>query len=849
MSIHDEHRRHQLDEILQHVLDLPVDKRITYIISATSDDPTLIDDVKKLLDYHDESEEVLGDSISDFLSPLLPILEGNKPESHLELEKGTLIGNYRIEKLLGKGGMGQVYLAERFDGSFTKKAAIKCIKRGMDSEEIIKRFRYEREILASLQHANIAQLFDGGLTDDGRPYLVMEYVEGKPIDRYCDEKKLTVNDRLRLFLAVCEAVQYAHQKLVVHRDLKPSNIMVTNSGQVKLLDFGIARILDEKNVHYTIPQTRAGIRLLTPEYAAPEQLRDQQISTSTDVYTLGVLLFQILTGHLPNNNENKNQVIGRPSNSVKKSVSKKEGNGPVTFTSGELAAFRATSPEKLERKLRGDLDTIVLKLLKEDPAERYSSAEMLASDIRNYLEDLPLAARPDSPGYRLRKFIQRHRIGVAAAAMFVVVLFLFTLSVSIQQARTSEALQSAEFERAAAEEVAAFLESLFSAANPLAPEPERVDTLSVRELLNRGTERVLDEFTDRPVIRARMLVVIGRSFHSLGDPEHAITLLENALAIYRSLEGDHREDIAKNLNILANTYMDIGNNPHAEFLHREALALRREIHSGNHSTVASSLANVGSALQNQTKFDEAQSFYTEALAMISHLPEPDSMAISDLLNASAALAYRQNDLETAILLTEESLVINRTKLGNEHPRVGRELNNLAFLLDRNNNLEQALPLYREALAINRKLLGEEHPFVGTGMGNLADLLARSGNTSEAVLLFEQAINLQRNRPGGDNPDLSVMLGNYASLLNKTGKFGEAEKLYSEALEIDHRLFGEEHLRVAIIRSRLGVIFCQTGRQAEGQRFVQQAIDVMEQLLPSGHPRLADAQKGLETCAA
>jgi len=845
MSKHNEKRHHQLDRLFQQALTLPVDKRIAYLISVTSDDPTLIDDVKKLLQYHDESEEFLGDTISDFLYPLYPILQGDETDTDFTFEAGTFIGNYRIVSLIGKGGMGQVYLAIRDDGVFTKQVALKCLKKGMDSEEILKRFRYERQILATLQHPHIASLLDGGVSDDGRPFFIMEYVNGIPIDKYCNQNKLSVADRLRLFKTVCEAVQYAHQKLIVHRDLKPSNILVTNQGEVKLLDFGIARLLDDENPFFTAPVTRTGFRLLTPEYAAPEQLKNEQITTATDVFSLGMLLLELLTGLVSVIDRKKQE---RPSQLVlKKTVFHEKSVNSVT--SQTIASNRSTTTGKLSRELQGDLDTIILTALKDDPSDRYNSAEMLMADINNYLRGLPVTARPDTPAYRMRKFVHRHRGSVAAASLFIMVLFLFAILASIQQTRTESALRIAEYERAAAGEVAAFLENLFSAANPLTPTSERLDTMRVRDLLVRGEERLHSEFTDQPAIHARMLSVIGRTYRSLGDPERAILLLEDALSIYRSLQGDWREEISQGLNVLANAYMDSGNDVESERLHREVLAIRQILYPGDHPDKVMTLNNLGSTLQNQGKFDEARLFYDDALAMVRRLPEPDSLAFADILNTNAAFAYRQNDVETAISLTRESISINQALVGYEHPRIGREMNNLAFLLNHSGQREEAISIYREVLQLNRNLLGEEHPFVIMTMGNLADALSSEGIHEEASVLFEKAIDMQRSKYTTESPEFSVLLGNYASLLNKKSEYTEAEKLYREALDIDQRLFGEGHMRVGVIKNKLGVVLCRAGSQDEGEWLTRDGLLVLEQFFPPDHPRITDAKIGLEACAS
>jgi eukaryotic-like serine/threonine-protein kinase len=840
-------RKTQLDSLLQKVLELPQQQRDTFLNNATVHDPTLIDDVKKLLLYYDESESFLGDTVSDFLSPLLDLIIDDRHDSSFTFAQGTPIGNYRIEKLIGHGGMGQVYLAERDDGTFTKKVALKCIKKGMDSEEILKRFKYERQILAGLQHPNIAQLYDGGLTPDGRPYIVMEYIDGEAIHSYCDRLKLNIDSRLKLYRTVCSAVQYAHQKLVVHRDLKPSNILVTEKGEVKLLDFGIARILDDNSPDQKAPVTREGYRLMTPEYAAPEQIQNLQITTATDIYSLGVLLSELLSGEVSYRKKRKKKESQQSEPASSTAVSAVRNRGEKEELREKIATNRSTTPEKLKRKLKGDLNTIIQKAMKSDPAERYSSVAEFSNDINNYLTGLPVTATRDSARYRLGKFVRRNKTAVTSATAIILMIILFAVSTAMQQSRTSRALQIAEFERETAEEVASFLENLFSAANPIAYSSERQDTMTVRQLLEIGEKRIQEEFSDRPAIRARMLVVIGRAVRSLGFTERSIPMLEESVTIYRSLGTDYLDGYSKALSSLGNSYLTLERNEEAEELFREELKITRSLFIGDHERVITSLNSIGSSLQNQLKLEESAHFHVEALEMMRRLPEIDTLRLANLLNTNAILAYRQNDLETAITFAKEALDINRSILGTEHPRIGREMNNLAFLLNRSGRSEEAIPIFREMIELNIKLLGEEHPFVYTGMGNLADAMSSAGRTDEAIETFQKALDLIRNRPERDDPGISIMMANFASLLAKTGDYEAAENYYLEVIENDSRQYGDENFRVAIVKGKYGSMLCKSNRIAAGKDFLQEAIVVLHHNFPSDHPRVHEAEEALIQC--
>jgi eukaryotic-like serine/threonine-protein kinase len=846
-----EHRRFdQIDQLFRQVLDLPEKERESFLKEVNLHDKEMFTEVMRLLQYADESQSFFGDTVSDFLAPLEPLLKGDEPSADFTFEEGTLVGSYRIKSLLGKGGMGQVYLAERDDGVFKKAVALKCLKKGMDSEEILRRFRFERQVLARLQHPNIATLLDGGLTEEGQPFFAMEYVEGLPINEYCDQKKLTVRERLRLFINVCDAVQYAHQQLVVHRDLKPSNILVTENGTVKLLDFGIARILDDKHAFLTTPVTQAGLQLLTPKYAAPEQTKSEQVSTATDIYTLGVLLLELLTGRVPPDVwKNPEQ----PSAMVLKSVGfdKQETHSDIIH---HIAENRSATPKKLNRELKGDLDSILLTALREEPQERFKTVEMLKEDIQNYLNHLPVSARRGSTRYRIKKFLTRNKVTVAAATVVILLTVLFVITLSHQlkittdeRDRTEQALQRAEQERETAEEISSFLENLFSAANPMVATSDRIDTLSVMHLLVRGEERLYSEFEGRSEIRARMLVVMGRSYRGLGDTERATELFESALDIYRTSGIRNNEDMAKALTVLAAVYMDMGSNAEAEELLREAQELYGIIYTGDHQSTASNLSNIASSLQNQGKFGEALQFYDEALAMMQRMQIPDSLLYANLLNANTALAFRMNNFEKAEALTRESLSINRAILGDKHPRIGRELNNLAFLLERGGNTEEAIPVYREALGLNQTFLDEKHPFVISSMGNLAFALSNIGETAEAEELFSRAFELHRTSGRSENPDLAVMLGNYALMLTRIGRLKEAEQKYRNALDIERQLFGEGHFRTGIVLGRIGGVLCNSQRIDEGIKYLDDSLAVLRGHFEDDHPRIIDVLNAQKNC--
>ncbi|HEX6070076.1 MAG TPA: serine/threonine-protein kinase, partial [Longimicrobiaceae bacterium] len=425
-------RWQQIDEIFAAALERAPAERDAFLRERCGGDAALRAEVESLLRSYGEAEEVLGESVSDFAEPLVEDLRATLEREEMEALPGDgRIGPYRLLRVIGRGGMGAVYLAERADDQFEKRVALKLVKRGMDTDEVLQRFRYERQILAALEHPNIGRLYDGGAAEDGRPYLVMEHIAGEPVTTYCDRRRLSIDERLKIFETICGAVQFAHRNLVVHRDIKPSNILVTAEGTVKLLDFGIAKLLDPAHPEL-VPQTRTEMRLLTPEYASPEQIDGAQVTTASDVFALGVILFELLTGRRPSDGRGRRTQdrfgldtgLGRPSSTVVRSLpSEKPGEAPESAE--EIAARRSTTPERLRMRLRGDLDTITLKALAEEPERRYHTAEQLLADVQRYRRGLPVLARGESFGYRATKFVRRHRVVVSFSSALAVLLIGF----------------------------------------------------------------------------------------------------------------------------------------------------------------------------------------------------------------------------------------------------------------------------------------------------------------------------------------------------------------------------------------------------------------------------------------
>jgi eukaryotic-like serine/threonine-protein kinase len=839
----------RVDALFGEALDRPRVERLAYLADACGEDRELFEAVRALLENEAAAGELIGESISEFVPELLASLpvEADGPEGGGMA--GRRVGPYRLVLEIGRGGMGAVYLAERADGQFEKRVALKLVKRGMDTDEILRRFQVERRILASLEHPNIARLYDGGAADDGRPYLVMELVEGARITGYCDARRLTVPERLTLFRSVCAAVQHAHQNLVVHRDIKPSNILVTADGTPKLLDFGIARLVAEDGGD--APRTRTGMRILTPEYAAPEQLRGDPVTTASDVYALGAVLYELLTGRRPfeRRGVDDTQAVAVPPSAVAGVVPGRATGEP------DPAAARGTTVERLRRLLDGDLDTIVLKALEEDPRLRYQSAQQLLEDLDRFRTGLPVLARPAGFAYRAGKLARRHRVALATASLVLVSLVGGFGAALWQAGRAASERDRAEAERAiaederdAAEEVAAFLEGMFAAANPFAVGPGRMDTLRIGTFLDRGAERIGDELRDRPLVRARMLGVLGRAYRSLGAYDRAEQLLVEELDTYRSAHGAGHVQVASAMNALGNLYLDQERAGEAEALHRQALEIRRELLDADHPDVIQSLNNLASALQNGGKLDEAQPLYDQVLAFHRRLDPPDPATYADVLNARMVLAFRKDDMLSALPLAREILDINRGLFGDAHPRVAQSLNNLGQLLARTGAEEDAEPLLRESLAMNREILGGEHPNIAAGAVNLAGVLAKLGRTAEADSIYVDATAMTRKLLGDRHPALAVAITNHADLLAGRGGHAEAQPLYREALAINRAAFGGVHMNVGIVLARLANSLCRQGETEAGRALYEEALATLRASLPAHHSLISTAEADAAGCS-
>jgi serine/threonine-protein kinase len=808
-------------------IDRPAPERHAFVLAAAESEEVRRE-VLSLLDALGRAE-----ARPDRLDPqrAAALLDADPPHETLT---GRRIGPYRLLSVLGRGGMGVVYLAERADGAWQQQVALKLLPPALASGALAERFLLERRILARLEHPGIARLLDGGLTDDGDPYFVLEYVEGEPLTDWCNRRRLALEERLRLFRRVCEAVQYAHGRLVVHRDLKPSNILVTPAGEVKLLDFGIARLLDAEGGADATVLTRLGLQPYTPGYAAPEQLRGEAVTVATDVYALGVLLHELLVGRRPRPAAALPTPPTRPSAAARRSGGASP-EGTDGFDPEAAAHARGTSPERLARRLAGDLDTIVLQALREEPERRYESAQALADDVRRHLEGHPVAARPAGAGYVAGRFLRRHRVGVAAAAL-VAFAAAAGLAATTWQARVAaRERDAARLEAAKLTAVQGYLVGLFRAADPAEARGEEV---TARQLLIRGIERLEGELVAQPEVRLEMSRVLARVSLQLGEYERAERLLRDALPLARRLHGPGSVEEADLTSLRGALLVAKGEWESAEAELRESLAAYRRVGAEAREEAIEAFDQLGAALERQGKEAEAVAVYREGLPVARRVHGDRSPSAATLLNALGLALRGLRDLDAAEEALRESLAIFREVHGPDHPDVATATINLAGVLRNRGKLLEAEPLYREAAAAKRRILGENHPEIAVTLHNLAAFLHSLGRYDEAAGLHRQGLAVLREHFGDEHPHTGAMLDALANDLAAAQDFASAMPLFDQARDLLLRTTGTEHWLYGLHRLRVGRALHAQGRNREALEAIDEAAEVVGRVRGADHPELA-----------
>ncbi len=845
----------RLQELFEQALERPVDERQAFLDAACGDDEELRADVEVLL-RADERNSALSDQPPDL---------GVVLDSDAQLI-GETVGGWRILERVGVGGMGSVFLAERADGEFEQRAAVKIVRKGMDSDSVVQRFRQERQILARLNHPNIAGVLDGGVTDDGRPYFAMEFVDGQPITDFCDEHRLGVEERLELFRKACDAVHYAHRNLVVHRDLKPSNILVTRDGDVRLLDFGIAKVLDEPEDQNL---TRTGMQVHTPAYAAPEQLKSEPITTATDVYALGVVLYELLSGRRPfevrrTPSELRELVLTgdppKPSTAVLKVPADKDGR-VGTETIEELSSRRGERAERLRRLLRGDLDTICLMALHREPNLRYASADQMADDIRRHLEGLPVIASPDSFAYRIGKFYRRHRSGVIST---IGVIVAFVVMSAVYTVRLTEERNIALDEQRKAEQVVQFVTGLFAMSDPSESQGEEI---TARDLLDAGAEQINNELSDRPEVQSTMRRVLGEVYYSLslsdraeellkaaleqhlelygdehldtatskialafiyqdrGDYDVARELMSGALATRRELRGGDHRDVVEALNTMAFLEETVGDFETAERMFVESLDMSRRLFSGDDAYLAEALTNLAGLYRILERNDEAESLLRESLAMLQRIYGESDTEIDDTKRQLAGLLRDTESFEESRQLYLEVIESRTRMLGPDHLELANTWNSYSTLLNTMNEHEAALEANQNFIDIMERAIVGPHPSLGAAYNNRANMLDDLGDVDGAIEYYQRSIEMQ-NLVGlpERHPNRSFPLSGLASVYMQTDRFDEAASIYEEVLSLRQEHFDESHTLVIEAKSAYGAALTGVGRLEEAEPLIIEAYE-------------------------
>jgi len=810
----------QVDAAFQAVVDRPSVERSELLDRLCGADHELRQEVEGLLAADEESQ--------GFLEPPPP--SGERAPGGA-LPPAPRVGPYRVLEKIGEGGMSSVYVAAREDQAYEKRVAVKFFRPELESPALVQRFHVERQILANLDHPYIARLLDGSSTADGVPYLIMDYVEGQPIDEYCDTRRLSVEARLELFRKVCTAVQYAHANLVVHRDVKPSNILVRGDGEPKLLDFGIAKLLSPGVGPVRHEPTRLGAYVMTPEYASPEQARGEPVTTAADVYSLGVLLYRLLTGTLPYDVEN------RPLPEILRAVCEEEPARPSARAGAldaEVAGARGTTPRALARRLAGDLDTIVLKALRKEPERRYASVEQMSEDVRRHLAGLPVMARPDTLAYRTAKFARRHRLGVAMAMVAALGAAAFVGMLVVQSIRLRKALGRAEA-------VTRFLRETLGSANPYGGIGRDVTLV---EVLQRSVGRIDASLAGEPETDATVRATLGVTFRDLGRYSEAQPLLEQALAIRRRLLGSAHPAVAESLMDLGELLNQTTDLTRAESLFREAVAIERSTFGADGLETAEALNGLGSVLRKQGDYAQAEAVNREALGIRQRRLPADHAKVAQSLRMLGAVLHDRGDYKAAEPFVKQALEIVRRTLPADSAEITLALRDYAVLLTDEGDFAAAEPLFREVLARQRERLGEEHSIIAESLTNVARVATERGNVREAADLQRQALGIFVKLLGEDNIYVARSAMNLGIMLTQLDELGPAREHLEKSLAISRKAWGPVHQHTAIVLENLGYLSTVEGNYAQAELHFKEAWDIMRSTVGETHPESVNSLTSL-----
>jgi len=846
MSTHDWQK---VEEILHQAMALAPEQRPEFLDTACGSDADLRAELNSLL--------LAGEDLSDeFLkSPLRGVLERQivEIESASALAAGQIFAQrFELVRKLGEGGMGQVWLAEQL-APVRRQVAVKLIKAGMYDEAVVQRFQSERQSLAIMDHPAIAKVFDAGTTPQGQPYLVMEYVPGLPITDYCDQHKLSIKDRLELFIHACEGVQHAHQKAIIHRDLKPSNILVIEvDGKPvpRIIDFGLAKT--------TAPQvsdeyTQLGQFIGTPGYMSPEQvnLSARDIDTRTDVYTLGVVLYVLLTGLQPFETKRRE----KPSlEEWLRQLREEEPPNPSTKVSGDkdtssaTADARRTEPKQLISQLRGDLDWITMKALERDRTRRYGTPSELAADLQRFLRHEPVIARPDSTGYRLRKYIRRHRVAMSVGAGVLLVLLVFSVVQALQLRETTRERDHAKQERDRANQerdratrIATFMSNMFKVPDP---SEARGNSVTAREILDRAANDIGTGLAQDPDVQSQMLHEMAGTYNNLGLHARAHELAQRALDARQSLHGADDPKTLESMTQLGLILHMEGHDADAEPLDRRALADERRVLGADDPLTLETADDLAMVLKPLGRFPEAEKLAREVVDTSTRRLGPESALTLRAQNHLASILFYEGHAADAEKVLRPALDVERRVWGSDHPETMKALAMLAISLHHENHFAEAESLYREVLAASERVLGTEHPSTAIAMSNLASILADEGHSPESLNLQRQALAIFSRTLGPDHPSTLMCELNLTRGLRSEGQLQEAERMQRQILATQIRAHGAEYPDTLLAESELAKTFFLERRYAEAEKLAQDTFDIQLRKLGPRHRDVLDTLQRL-----
>jgi serine/threonine protein kinase len=801
--------------VFTEALQLPAHKRAAYLERACGDDVELRHAVEALLQEYDQ--------VGDFLekSPNAPRTQAKAETAGTE-KPGDKIGGYKLLEQIGEGGCGVVFMAEQTQ-PIHRKVALKIIKPGMDTRSVIARFEAERQALALMDHPNIAKIFDAGATESGRPYFVMELIRGTKITEYCDQHSLTTEDRLKLFIQVCQAIQHAHQKGIIHRDIKPSNILVTMTLEgvalPVVIDFGIAKATTNQRLTDKTLFTAFELLMGTPAYMSPEQaaFTSVDVDTRTDVYSLGVLLYELLTGSTPFDTE---ALLKSGLDEIRRVIREEDPARPSVRLSRMkaesltvLAQHHGFEPPRLIRMIRGDLDWIAMKALEKDRARRYESADSLAEDIRRFLSDEAVLARPPTPFYRFQKTVQRNRFLFTGIGVIAILLIASLILVSASLAKERQSQREAK-------QVKQFLEEMLQGVTPEVALGR--DTTILREILDKAAARI-DKETNQPAVAAELRRVIGTVYERTAQYRQAEEIQRTALAICRERFGPESPEAAAALNELGITLISSGEKLAAEKVNREALEIRRRRFGNENADVATSEDNLAHACNDNGKFTEAEALIREALATRRRLFGNESPEVMDSLRNQILILGNTGKWAEAEATAREVLALRRKLLGPQDPSLARALNDLAWTATGNGKQNEAEALQRETFTLRQKVLSDNFPDVAESLYHLGDRMRQRGNLEDAHSVLSAALSLFRKSLGDDHPSTLYTLNNLGAVCEAETNWSEAETVFRELLASWRKKSGDDDPQTLYaIRNVAGALEGQ-GRWSEAETMRRKAF--------------------------